>query len=149
MEFKAKVIQIDDLYLIKELWEELNQLHMKDSKFFKEHYATYTFEKRCAKFRKMNNEAIRIEVIENDSEIIAYCISTVDKEIGEIESLFIKQDYRKHGLGNLLVNQSIDWLKGNNCKRILVAVANGHESVFDFYMKQGFYPRLTYLELKR
>ncbi|AKL95821.1 hypothetical protein CACET_c23750 [Clostridium aceticum] len=43
---------------------------------------------------------------------------------------------------------SIDWLKGESCKKIFVAVADGHESLFDFYMKQGFYPRLTYLELK-
>ncbi|AKL95822.1 hypothetical protein CACET_c23760 [Clostridium aceticum] len=43
MDFKLKVIKIEELYLIKELWEKLNRLHMKDSKFFKEHYATFTF----------------------------------------------------------------------------------------------------------
>jgi hypothetical protein len=30
----------------------------------------------------------------------------------------------------------------------MVAVAEGHESVFGFYQKHGFYPRMTYLQLK-
>ncbi|AOY77589.1 GNAT family N-acetyltransferase [Clostridium formicaceticum] len=149
MDFKLKVIKIEELHLIKELWEKLNQLHMKDSKFFKEHYATFTFQKRCEKFRTMTDKDIRVAVIEKDDlEIIGYCISTVHKEVGEIESLFIEEAYRYQGLGNLLVNEAIDWLKEKNCKKFCVAVADGHESVFDFYRKHGFYPRLTYLELK-
>lgn len=99
MDFKVKEIKVDELYLIKTLWGKLNQLHLQDSKFFKDHYETYTFEERCEKFRKLSCKDIRIEIIESlESEIIAYCISTVSNNIGEIESLFIEQEYRQHGL---------------------------------------------------
>lgn len=90
-----------------------------------------------------------MEDIENvESKIIGYCISTITGETCEIDSLFIEDNYRKLGLGNTLINRGIEWLKGNNCNKILVAVSDGHEEVFDFYMKNGFYPRFIYLELK-
>jgi hypothetical protein len=40
------------------------------------------------------------------------------------------------------------WLNENNCVKILVAIAEGHESVFGFYQKYGFYPMITYLKKK-
>ena len=149
MEYKFKEITIDELFLIEGLWIKLNEVHYEDSKFFKEDYATNTFAKRCAKFMIMNSQDIRIDVIENhESNVIGYCISTANKGVGEIESIFIEQDHRQHGLGSLLIDKAIEWLKVSNCNKIILSVADGHESVFDFYMKKGFYPRLTYLELK-
>lgn len=149
MEFQLKEIRVEELYLIKGLWEKLNHLHQEDSKFFKEHYASNTFEKRCEKFLTLDPVDIRIEVVESlESQIIGYCISTVSHRVGEIESLFIEQAYRQQELGKLLVSRGTQWLKDCKCDKIQVSVADGHESVFDFYKKQGFYPRLTYLELK-
>lgn len=149
MEYKFKEITIDELFLIEGLWIKLNKLHYEDSKFFKEDYASNTFAKRCAKFMIMNSQDIRVDVIENhESNIIGYCISTANKGVGEIESIFIEQEHRQHGLGSLLIDKAIEWLKASNCNKIILSVADGHESVFDFYMKKGFYPRLTYLELK-
>lgn len=149
MDVRIKDIRNDELILIKHLWEKLNQLHLQDSTYFKEHYESFTFEKRCEKFKGMEEKFIKIEVVETEKlGIIGYCISTIRQEVGEIESLFIEAEFRKDGLGNLLVDSAIQWLKSNNCKKILVGVAEGHEDVFGFYMKKGFYPRLTYLELK-
>ncbi len=37
--------------------------------------------------------------------------------------------------------------KENCCKQIVVSVASGHESVFEFYQKFNFYPKMTYLQL--
>lgn len=149
MEFAFKDIDVDKLDLIKPLWEKLNQLHLQDSKYFKEHYKINTFDKRCKKFLQMDKKDIRIEIVENNKGIIVgYCISTVEKEKGEIESLFIEEEFRKHRLGNTLIADAIEWLKEKRCNKILVSVAEGHEEVFGFYIKQGFYPRLTYLELK-
>lgn len=108
-----------------------------------------TFEKRCEKFLSMDTKDIYIEVVEDEKQsIIAYCISTMEKEVGEIDSLFIEEEYRKNGLGKKLIRNATKWLKSKRCKRILLAVADGHEDVFNFYMKNGFYPRFTYLELK-
>lgn len=149
MDLHIREIDLSQLYLIKELWEKLNQLHKEDSRFFKERYAAFTFEKRCEKFLSMNNQDIKVDIIElNQTTVIGYCISSISNNIGEIESLFIEQDYRHMGYGKVLVCHAVEWLKNRKCSKLQVSVAEGHESVFDFYMKQGFYPRLTYLELK-
>lgn len=149
MDFVFRDINVDELDLIKSLWEKLNQLHMQDSIYFKEHYKTNTFEKRCKKFWQKDKKDIKIEIVEDeDAVIIGYCISTLEKAKGEIESLFIEEKFRKNRLGNMLISNAIKWLKERRCNTILVSVADGHEDVFDFYMKNGFYPRLTYLELK-
>lgn len=142
------VINKEDIGIIKHLWEKLSEMHLNDSRYFKEHYKTFTFEKRCEKFNGIAEGNIRIEIIEVDNYTAGYCISTIEKEIGEIDSLFIEEQYRKYGFGSKLVQNSINWLKSNNCKKIMVAVAEGHESVLKFYEKHDFFPRMTYLQIK-
>lgn len=151
MNLDIQELKLRELNLIKGLWEELNTIHLEDSKYFKERYKENDFEKRCAKFRDINPaDFLGYIVVDDEDEILGYCISTVKREErkGEIDSLFLKDCLRGLGYGSELVERSVEWLKKNGCNSISVSVADGHESVFDFYMKHGFYPRLTYLELK-
>ena len=141
-------IKKDQLPKISKLWQQLNEIHRNDSNNFKDYYNNNSFEKRCEKFINIPDNNIKIEIIEDNEIPIGYCISTIEKNVGEIDSLFIEQQYRKFGYGHQLVASSIKWIKKNNCKRIIVAVADGHESVFEFYKKFGLYPKLTYLEME-
>lgn len=144
-------ISINELNKIKSLWEKLNIIHLNDSQYFKEHYRTNTFEERCKKFYRIHPSNIKIMAVESDDKaIVGYCISTINREelSGEIESIYIENDLRQSGIGTQLINMSINWFKENNCKKINVSVAEGHESVFEFYKKFGFYPRLISLQLK-
>ena len=151
MNFDIQVFDIRELNLIKSLWEELNAMHLEDSEYFKDRYRANTFEKRCSKFTSMNPaDFLGYMVVDGKDDVLGYCISTVNRpeSKGEIDSLFLKDCLRGSGYGSELVVRSVEWLKKNRCSTICVSVADGHESVFDFYMKQGFFPRLTYLELK-
>lgn len=141
-------IEKTQLYQIKKLWEKLNEIHLNDSHYFKGHFKKHTFEERCEKFINISDDNIRIEVIIDGNEIKGYCISTIDKGIGEIDSIFIENKYQGFGYGNKLVENSVNWLKENNSKKIVVTVAEGHEKVFDFYKRFKFFPRLTYLEMQ-
>ncbi len=141
------VVEKNRIYKIKDLWEQLNEIHLRDSHFFKDHYETFTFENRCRKFEDIPEDHIRIEIIEDRDRVIGYCISTMEKGIGEIDSLFIEKEYRKSGYGSKLVENSVSWLKTGGCERIVVPIAEGHESVFGFYQKFRFYPRMTYLQM--
>lgn len=147
MEFKD--IRIEELDLIKLSWQKLNRLHLQDSIYFKEHYEAFTFEKRIQSFLGFNPMNIKIQIVEvEDNKVIGYCISTIKDEIGEIESLYIEETYRKNGLGNKLMENAVEWLKECRCTKINVSVSYGHEDVFAFYMKNGLYPRMTQLEYK-
>jgi len=147
-EISATTVSKNHLPILKELWEKLNIIHLNDSHYFKDHYETFTFEKRCEKFNVIDDNNIRIETIEDEKTLIGYCIATIQNGNGEIDSLFIEESFRTYGYGSQLLENAVTWLKDNNCTKIMVSVAEGHESVFAFYMKHKFYPRLTYLYLK-
>jgi ribosomal protein S18 acetylase RimI-like enzyme len=148
-ELTFRKIHPKEILIIKPLWLKLNDMHYRESIHFKDFYSSFTFEKRISKFSTIPEEKLFIEVIERGRQPIGYCISTIDdKQIGEIDSLYIEEEYRKKGLGEKLTLNSIAWFRAQGCGRIVVAVSSGHESVFPFYEKYGFYPRLTYLELR-
>jgi diamine N-acetyltransferase len=147
---KIKRISKSEISIIKPLWEKLNDIHHRDSLYFKDHYASFTFEKRTEKFGEISDNDILIEIATaKNGHIIGYCVSTISADRdGEIDSIFIEDECRGKGIGEKLIRDAIDFLKNNNCGQILLAVANGRESVFPFYQNLGFFPRLTYLKLK-
>lgn len=148
MECSLQLIGKSDIGLVKPLWEKLNALHLEDSRHFKDHYRTFTFEQRCGKFRTIDDDRIRIELVMDGEIPVGYCIATMDSSDGEIDSVYIEGHYRKRGFGRRLMENSIAWLKEHRCDTIRVAVAEGHESVYDFYRELGFYPRMTYFQMK-
>ncbi len=81
--------------------------------------------------------------------IIAYCISTIDKDdkkTGEIDSLYVDTSSRNSGVGKVLMDKAIEWLisKGTQTQRLVVGI--GNEDVLSFYEQFHFYPRSIKLE---
>ncbi|WP_261852480.1 GNAT family N-acetyltransferase [Clostridium folliculivorans] len=140
---------IELLDLVRPLWQMLNEYHKEKSKDFEEQYISFTFEERKKKL--MASELMHIDIVADSSnKYIAYCISTIDSElIGEIDSLFIKGEARKLGLGNELLKRSLSWLDSNKVKRKVITVAAGNEDVIDFYNRYGFKKRRIVLEYVR
>ncbi len=142
-------IRREEILKIKPLWLKLNDMHHRESAHFRDFYSSFTFEKRISKFGTLPEEKLFIETVEKGNEPIGCCICTIDEDrTGEIDSLYIEEEYRNRGLGGKLTRNGIAWLRAQGCGRIAVAVSHGHESVFPFYEKYGFYPRLTSLELR-
>jgi diamine N-acetyltransferase len=148
--YSFRAISKEELMIIKPLWDKLNNAHYRDSIFFKDHYASFTFEKRISKFTDSDDNTMMIEVVESAGPgPVGYCISTISRDgSGEIDSIFIDDNHRGRGIGDTLILNSIAWLQKHGCARIRVAVAHGHESVLSFYQKYGFFPRMTCLEMK-
>ncbi|MDC7241807.1 MAG: GNAT family N-acetyltransferase [Spirochaetales bacterium] len=138
-------VEVSDITLIEPLWQKLNSLHLNDSVHFKDHFENFTFQERCRGLISRVSEKIRIDVLFKGSEPAGYCISVVNGKAGEIESLFIEEELRGRGHGEELVNLALTWLNKAGCEKIEISVAGGHESVFGFYKKFGFHPRMTVL----
>ncbi|MGV8138529.1 MAG: GNAT family N-acetyltransferase [Mangrovibacterium sp.] len=134
----------NDLDLIGPLWEKLNQLHFDLSPHFKSRFQDMTWNKRKQKLLEKSKDILFNYVIDNENnKIIGYCISTIDIEdhkIGEIDSIYVDETYRKSGLGKQLVERAIQWLKSRNTETQKLIVAAGNESVSDFYRQFDFYP---------
>ena len=80
---------------IQELWEELNQLHLDKSPYFKHHYISFSYQARKESLIKCAERGkLFVLIAYHDSVKIGYCVASVVEDVGEIESIYIKPDYR-------------------------------------------------------
>jgi len=61
------------------------------------------------------------------------------QQVGHINNLYVKDEFRKYGLGRQLMEKATKWLEENEkVHYIFVHVSNGNASAEDFYKKFGF-----------
>jgi ribosomal protein S18 acetylase RimI-like enzyme len=131
---------------IKCLWEELNKVHLAKSPYFKESFARNTFDARKgALLASAQKGRLHVILAYDNSLLVGYCVSSILEEAGEIDSIYVSDDYRNRGIASSLMEKSLAWLNQNNSKKTVIKVAVGNEEVLSFYAKHGFYPRLTEL----
>jgi len=136
-----------DIHQIRPLWEKLNELHCEMSSNFKEHFASVTFEQRIESL--LSKEFIYILAIQVSEGLVGYCISTMSDGVGEVDSLFVMNHFRGKRLGVKLTEKAISWLESVGCKTIKLVVAEGNESVLEFYQQLGFKRRAYVLQLQK
>lgn len=138
---------VELLKYVKPLWDELKCYHKEVSHKFSKHLELLRFEDRKEKFIKSNKIKIDLIKDENNNQYIGYCVTSINKEnTGEIESLYISEEYRKYGLGDKLMKRSLNWLDNNKVVTKTIVVAEGNEEVLGFYEKYGFYKKRIVLE---
>jgi ribosomal protein S18 acetylase RimI-like enzyme len=146
MEYTFNDLSLESIHEIREAWEKLNEEHQERSRYFKKFYADRTFEERFSVYQDHAPDDIFIEVAKNNrQEVIGYCISAMRSGLGEVDSLYVDERYREHGIGSNLMVNALRWLKANGSTEIGLAVSQGNEQVFDFYQRFNFFPRKTYL----
>ena len=123
---------IEELNSIGPLWRQLNEIHKAKSVNFGRVYEYYTFEKRMegliAGFPK-GKQLLNILINTETNEDIGYCLSTIEDGAGEIESIFIKPEYRRQHLGERLMN---------SVRNITIGVVYGNDEALPFYRHCGF-----------
>lgn len=139
-------LPINEIEKIGELWHQLNLHHARSSYQFEDDVTSYSFEK-CRK-RLLENEKLAIFVAKNDEQIVGYCVASANKNSGEIDSLFLLPEYQGKNIGNELITYAMDWLNNHDCSEINIFVAEGNESVFNFYEKFGFKKKYYVLHSK-
>lgn len=133
---------ITEIELIKPLWEKLNSIHLDKSVNFKSKYEKFTFDKRMESiYKKAQNGIIKIDML-LDSETgnyIGYCISSIEKNLGEIESIFIENQYRGFKLGAKLMRSALNWFQLNSVTDIEINVVYANDEALPFYERYGFH----------
>lgn len=151
LEFKC--ISAEELDLIKPLWEDLKNHHADISPHFKDEYQNKCFEERKEEIiQKSSRGDILIEIItdcENNC-CVGYCISSISSEgQGEIDSIYLKKEYRKLGLGKELVKRALEWLEEQDTEEMQIMVAAGNDDLLPFYNSFDFFPRHIILKKKK
>ncbi|MDJ0569026.1 MAG: GNAT family N-acetyltransferase [Pleurocapsa sp. MO_192.B19] len=84
---------------------------------------------------------IQLVYASDKDEPIGFCITSLsDDRIGEVEALYILDEYQGNNLGTKLLQTSLQWLETHKALEEKLIVAVGNEQVFSFYQKFGFYP---------
>jgi diamine N-acetyltransferase len=142
----------ESLYLIEPLWQNLRIYHEDKSEYFADFYTKKRFQDRVNELTDNSKLDIRVYLVKDKDtgQYIGYCISTINKEmIGEIDSLYVVKEYRRHGIGNEMMKRALEWLDKNKAKSKIVAIGDGNESVIGFYNRYGFHTRKIVLEQVR
>lgn len=138
--------QIDE---IRGLWERLNAHHADVSSHFAERFKGYSFgERKQALLDRTDGGKMCILVARDSAEArdVGYCISTLKKNgQGEIDSLFLEQGHRGTGIGESLMEQSLEWLDSCGAREKILYVVSGNERVHGFYERYGFVSHCTVL----
>lgn len=142
MNIKIMEKNFSEINTIKPLWEKLNLIHLEKSVYFKSKYETFTFEKRISSVsEKVENGKIKLDTLIDveKGKCIGYCLSSIEEDSGEIESIFIEEEYRKFKLGDKLMKSALNWFETNKIEKIEICVVYANDDALTFYERYGFH----------
>lgn len=128
---------------IKPLWELLNRHHADISSHFSDYFKNFTFESRkTALEAKARRGTLRIFFAKVDGQVAGQCIVSLMPELlGEIDSIFVAEEFRNKRIGDSLMQAALNWFDANGAKSKTVVVVHGNEAANTFYARYGFMPR--------
>ena len=143
---------IELIDVIEPLWLTLNKLHQASSPYFADSFNHRTFaERKKMLVNRLPENTIRIDIahLGHIKDVVAYCISSVDsKKVGEIDSLFVLEPYRRQGIARHLMSTAHAWMDSLDVVRKIVVVSYGNDQALEFYKKLGFFPANYELQFK-
>lgn len=133
----------EGLDAIQPLWEQLNRHHADISSHFSDYFKQFTFEQRKAALEsKGRRGTVRIFMAEVDGQVAGQCVVSLMPELlGEIDSIFVAEEFRNKKIGDSLMRAALEWLDDNGAKSKTVVVVHGNEAAYGFYARYGFLPR--------
>lgn len=135
---------------IEDMWHSLNLHASKRSPFFSEQFAERTFQLRKDELLSKAKACRMRIVIARDpakAKYLGFCACSIDNlGNGEIESLFVDDEARRRGVGDALMRQTLDWMRDQGARGTVVFTVYGDESIFSFYARYGFRPKMVMLE---
>jgi diamine N-acetyltransferase len=143
-------LPLGEIDQIKPLWEKLRSHHHERAIAFKKDFEKKTFTER-KKGLISGGKTLKIFIAQekDPSRIVGYCIASISKEsLGEVDSLYIDERFRRFGIGKEFMSRSLEWFNQNGIQDIKISVALGNEEALPFYEKFGFVPR-TYILKKK
>jgi len=140
------------LLYVKPIWENSRDYHSSVSTYFSSEFASKNFELREKEIINKSADGQLKVICAKDLDIddyVGYCVAVIDKEnIGEIESIYVNEAYRKKGIASRLMSIALTWMNNNMVKAKRLSVAVGNDTVIDFYKKYDFYPYQIVMEAK-
>lgn len=163
MALDYEIITDDKINCIEDLCNELMTYQKSVSFIHPEWFDNMCFETRFVPSFK-GSKANFLIVAKDDDEIVGYAYSNVSskytysggfatlkpvdffdfdsvkhEDVGCLSQFYIKEDYRSRGIGTVLFDKSMKWLKSfDSIEDIFIFVSNGNDNALKFYQNKGF-----------
>ena len=96
-----------------------------------------------------------VYVAETNGNIIGYLAGSISEQISyitetfaELDNMYVNEEYRRYGVGTLLINEFKKHCKENNIQNIKVTASAKNTRAIQFYMKNEFADYNVTLKLK-
>ena len=113
----------EDLHAYLEKAYDLKQLEREVANRSSHFFFVYVHEE-VAGYLKVNTDEAQTEAMGNDAL--------------EVERIYVKKAFQKHGLGKLLLNKAFEVALKQKKKNIWLGVWEANENAIAFYQKKGF-----------
>ncbi|MFO7594854.1 MAG: GNAT family N-acetyltransferase [Desulfocurvibacter africanus] len=129
---------------IEPLWRGLCEHHARVSPDFAVWFRNRDFADRKAEIFAQASSGMQVRLALAGSETVGYCVSTLSTDgTGEVDSIFVREDYRGMEIGERLMRDALDWLEAQGATSLLVAVVHGNDRALQWYRRLGFAPRIV------
>ena len=144
--FVYRTIGADGIDAVRPLWEKLRAYHAP----LLDERPPFLFEPRKQGIlSKAAAGKLRIELVSTTSQAadMAYCISSVSADgCGEVDSMFVEEQFRGRGVGSELLRRALAWLDSAGASSKVVTVAYDNQGALALYKRFGFHPRKISLQ---
>lgn len=136
---------IDEVEIIQKLNNELINYEMEQG--FDSYVKDWALSEESKKYFLDLIENQFVAVAEVDGEIVGYLAGSIYHDLSysyysgltaEANNMFVKEDFRRHGIGEKLMNSFVEWCKKNNAKRVMVTALSKNDKTIKFYRNNGF-----------
>ena len=145
-----------DIPAILEIWKELMDFHVPfDSRYTLSEGAEESMNDHLERLVEAE-DALVIMAVENTkpmgfgiARIRNYPPVFIKQTYGTIEDLAVSSEYRRKGLGELMLNEMLDWFRFRGIDRVELRVASMNTVGYSFWRKHGFtdYMHIMYRDL--
>jgi GNAT superfamily N-acetyltransferase len=141
----------NDIDGIIPVWKEFVELHAGlDSREAKIPHAENIFREMLRERLRREVPGILVAILEN--EIAGFILMKLEREdpvfpepdFGFVEILAVSEKWKRHGIGELLFQQTAAWFKERGISQIQLFIVPANTQASSFWKKMGFSP---YLEL--
>lgn len=131
-------LECEQLGALKELLQELAAFHNQVATSFAGDYPLFPLDEQIANMaEEMREDRALVAVLEEDDRLVGFAKASFMDRHGEIDYLYVREHLRGTGLGRLLMDHMLAYLKANGVEFIEVRVVDGNPAR-GFYEEYGF-----------
>lgn len=139
----------EDIYALKPLWQALYQHQFEHGMLL--HLPDGSFEAWVKSIHPGLGRFANIVVAEIGSEVAGFVAGRIRvlppyfgaETIGTISEVFVKESYRRYGVGRRMLTASVKWFQAQGITRVELQVVAGNKDGIEFYRRLGWHEELV------